>query len=749
MAVHFATTSDYLKRTTSLLPASGNSTVCFWAKFPTVSTSPAHQVAYAILDDPAVYTNYTALYANSGNAILQGTGPGTVNGTPPTADTWSFYAWTQSGTTQRLYINATSIGTFTLNRSAFTNGFEFMGGDTITAQTDVTVAYCREWTTALSAAQLLLEMQATSAVHTSNLYMDCPFSSTVTDQSGNGHDWTQIGSGSFVSDPSIPTNSSAATATAFATLPQTITQDFGDGLYAWYSYTGHADELMAGFWAYSDIATENIGITVYESDGTTSFLSLQATNKPIQVPQSEGTLLYLYVHKFGSTPPSVDVTLSAVPGPTSAVPIGAIFDNDDTSGFFTAVVSPTNGANYQVLRFFDVAVTNSELGGDVLENGRVLLADDDDRTFKLFNGQLDVIATVSGLTSRSNSSVRTCVGAQVFYVGNSGTFPGTAFINRVDGDGIVTDTWTLPALGLVNAAASNDESIIYTTGQSSSINAPIQQWNPNTNTFGANLVAGVASYTTNDLMVLGDDSVLAIYQKPSGGGALTFVRRYDAAGATLNTYNFTTNSSFGSLFHALDDPTTFWLRLHDEVATDTCSYYNIVAATGVILATVTQATFDQGIYSAAATASPVARFGLSTSCPSFILREAISPPLPPTPSGDSGTEYLIRRERWFPHIGQEQMRQFFSKLQIDLYAGNGISTGQGSDPLLEIDWSDDGGHTWSDIHFVQTGAIGAFRTRAILRRMGSSRDRVYRIACTDPVAWVVVNGYLDAVLGTS
>jgi hypothetical protein len=112
-------------------------------------------------------------------------------------------------------------------------------------------------------------------------------------------------------------------------------------------------------------------------------------------------------------------------------------------------------------------------------------------------------------------------------------------------------------------------------------------------------------------------------------------------------------------------------------------------------------------------------------------------------------EYLIRRERWFPHIGQEQMRQFFSKLQIDLYAGNGISTGQGSDPLLEIDWSDDGGHTWSDIHFVQTGAIGAFRTRAILRRMGSSRDRVYRIACSDPVQWSIINGFLDATLGTS
>jgi len=33
--------------------------------------------------------------------------------------------------------------------------------------------------------------------------------------------------------------------------------------------------------------------------------------------------------------------------------------------------------------------------------------------------------------------------------------------------------------------------------------------------------------------------------------------------------------------------------------------------------------------------------------------------------------------------------------------------------------------------------------------MGYSRDRVYRIAVSDPNQWVIVNGYLQAVLGTS
>ena len=95
------------------------------------------------------------------------------------------------------------------------------------------------------------------------------------------------------------------------------------------------------------------------------------------------------------------------------------------------------------------------------------------------------------------------------------------------------------------------------------------------------------------------------------------------------------------------------------------------------------------------------------------------------------------------------MRQFFSFLQIDLQAGNGITTGQGSDPIMEIDWSDDGGWTWSSIRFVHTGKIGQYTQRAITRRMGYSRDRVFRIAVSDPNQWVVINGYLQAVLGSS
>jgi hypothetical protein len=262
------------------------------------------------------------------------------------------------------------------------------------------------------------------------------------------------------------------------------------------------------------------------------------------------------------------------------------------------------------------------------------------------------------------------------------------------------------------------------------------------------LTAGIDNYTVmQDMLVLSDGTVVVSHKKNTVTRDNN-VHHYAADGTLLDTYAFGSAMFLNRACRALDDPTSFWVWIYPgNAASGTRNgsnrYVNITVSGGAFAEDFTVPFFERGIYSTDATATPTARFGPSFSCPMWIYQSET--PIPPA----EPVEYLIRRERWFPHIGQEQLRQFFSKLQIDLYAGNGISTGQGSDPLLEIDWSDDGGHTWSDIHFVQTGAIGAFRTRAILRRMGSSRDRVYRIACSDPVQWSIINGYLDATLGTS
>jgi hypothetical protein len=61
-------------------------------------------------------------------------------------------------------------------------------------------------------------------------------------------------------------------------------------------------------------------------------------------------------------------------------------------------------------------------------------------------------------------------------------------------------------------------------------------------------------------------------------------------------------------------------------------------------------------------------------------------------------------------------------------------------------WSDDGGHTWSNEHWMSMGKIGQYFYRAIQRRMGMTlklRDRVYELSGTDPVKIAIMGAQLD------
>lgn len=113
------------------------------------------------------------------------------------------------------------------------------------------------------------------------------------------------------------------------------------------------------------------------------------------------------------------------------------------------------------------------------------------------------------------------------------------------------------------------------------------------------------------------------------------------------------------------------------------------------------------------------------------------------------TTYPIRRLRRAPHLSREQLVQFFSFFQLDIQAGVGTTTGQGADPQIMLRWSDDGGFTWSHEHWVSAGRIGQYSRRAIWRKLGRGRDRVFEISMTDPVLWVLLDAYLQVEPGTS
>jgi hypothetical protein len=107
----------------------------------------------------------------------------------------------------------------------------------------------------------------------------------------------------------------------------------------------------------------------------------------------------------------------------------------------------------------------------------------------------------------------------------------------------------------------------------------------------------------------------------------------------------------------------------------------------------------------------------------------------------------IRRLRRAIHLTSDLQRQFFEEFQIQFQPGVGLSTGQGNDPQAMLRWSNDGGSTWSNEHWITIGKIGQYQNRAIWRRLGWSRDRIFEVAITDPVKAVIISANLKASVG--
>ncbi len=114
----------------------------------------------------------------------------------------------------------------------------------------------------------------------------------------------------------------------------------------------------------------------------------------------------------------------------------------------------------------------------------------------------------------------------------------------------------------------------------------------------------------------------------------------------------------------------------------------------------------------------------------------------------------ITRMRASPHVSNGLKRIFCKSFQLDMETGIGLDGGvQGSNPMIMLQYSDDGGHTWSSEAWASAeqtaGQIGAYSTRVIWRRLGKFRDRIFRIKITDPVKVALIGAELDIEMGAS
>jgi len=149
----------------------------------------------------------------------------------------------------------------------------------------------------------------------------------------------------------------------------------------------------------------------------------------------------------------------------------------------------------------------------------------------------------------------------------------------------------------------------------------------------------------------------------------------------------------------------------------------------------------------------------------------------------------IRRLRRAPHLVTDLQRQYFDELQIqfqpgvgttgvsvstdtNIYIGSAYVIGASATltiaptltyvigvanpitlltdtnyPQAMLRWSNDGGSTWSREYWVTIGQEGKYKNRAIWRRLGMARDRVFEVSITDPVNAVIVSANLKATQG--
>ena len=114
-----------------------------------------------------------------------------------------------------------------------------------------------------------------------------------------------------------------------------------------------------------------------------------------------------------------------------------------------------------------------------------------------------------------------------------------------------------------------------------------------------------------------------------------------------------------------------------------------------------------------------------------------------------------RRLRRAPHLVADFQRQYFDELQIQFQPGVGL-TGitvpindavVGADPQAMLRWSNDGGSTWSNEYWTSIGLIGRYKNRAIWRRLGMARDRVFEVVVSDPINAVIISANLKGSAG--
>ena len=88
---------------------------------------------------------------------------------------------------------------------------------------------------------------------------------------------------------------------------------------------------------------------------------------------------------------------------------------------------------------------------------------------------------------------------------------------------------------------------------------------------------------------------------------------------------------------------------------------------------------------------------------------------------DAGVAVI--RQATLPPLWANTNRAFCARMEVEMEVGGANTPG----PVL-LEWSDDGSRTWGPSRTLSAGAVGDNRHRVFTTRLGSFRQRTFRIS---------------------
>lgn len=99
------------------------------------------------------------------------------------------------------------------------------------------------------------------------------------------------------------------------------------------------------------------------------------------------------------------------------------------------------------------------------------------------------------------------------------------------------------------------------------------------------------------------------------------------------------------------------------------------------------------------------------------------------------------------HIWNDDKYIGISQVQVDVQSGVGTVSGQGENPVVDLQVSKDGGRTFYSVGYSSMGKIGEYTQRVIWRSLGAARDWVLKLVISDPVKRVITGASCEMVGG--